>query len=118
LGTEGHWEVINEGGEGPTKQLIRLYPTPKGSFPVVVMYYPVVTHFRSPQARMLCNEMMLAECKIVLGHVRRKLAGIPLPDGSSLQMDGDALVSEGQEMRQALMEQAIHLGEVLPVLKM
>jgi len=49
LGTEGHWDVVGEGDGGPGDQLIRLYPTPKGAFPVVVVYYPVVNHFRSPQ---------------------------------------------------------------------
>jgi len=117
LGTEGHWDVIGEVDGGPGEQLIRLYPTPKGAFPVVVMYYPVVNHFRSPQARMIAYDMLLAEAKIMVGHVRRKIAGIPLPDGGSLGLDGEALISEGPEERNGIIEKAIYLGEPLQIVK-
>jgi hypothetical protein len=117
LGTIGHWEVLNEGGSGPTNQLIRLYPTPKGAFPVVVVYYPTITHFRSPQARMLASEMLLAETKVMVGAARRKIAGIPMPDGGSLALDGEALVAEGKEEKAAIIEKAIHLGEPMGFVK-
>jgi hypothetical protein len=117
LGTEGHWEVIGEGDGGPGDQLIRLYPTPKGAFPVVVMYAPVINHFRSPSARLLANEMLVAEAKVMVGHARRKITGIPLPDGSTLTMDGEALVTEGREEKEKLVEKAIQLGEPLGVAK-
>ena len=116
LGTEGHWDVVGEGDGGPGDQLIRLYPTPKGAFPVVVVYYPVVNHFRSPQAKHVAYDMLLAEAKCMVGQVRRKIAGIPLPDGGSLGLDGEALVAEGTEERNALIEKAIHLGEPLPII--
>lgn len=118
LGTEGHWEVINEGAstvEGDSlsakDQLIRLYPTPKGAFPVVVLYIPVITHFRSPQARKVCYDMMLAEAKCVLGHSRRKISGMPTPDGGSISYDGSDLVQEGEKMKAEIVEFAIKLGE-------
>ncbi len=111
LGTEGHWEVVGEIDGGPGDQLIRLYPTPKGAFPVVVVYIPVVNHFRSPTAKLLANEMLLAEAKIMVGHARRKITGIPMPDGSTLTMDGEAMVAEGQELKDKLLEKAINLGE-------
>jgi len=117
LGTEGHWDVVGEVDGGPGEQLIRLYPTPKGAFPVVVMYYPVVNHFRSPQAKHVAYDMLLAEAKIMVGQVRRKLAGIPLPDGSSLGLDGEALIAEGTEERNGLIEKAIYLGEPLQIVK-
>jgi len=117
LGTEGHWDVIGEVDGGPGDQVIRLYPTPKGSFPVVVLYYPVVTHWRSPQARLVAFDMMVAEAKIMVGATRRKIAGIPLPDGGTLALDGEALANEGKEEREALVEKAIHLGEPLMVHK-
>lgn len=115
LGTEGHWEVINEGGSGPTKQLIRLYPTPKGVFPVVVVYLPVVTHFRSPQSRKLCMDMIVAEAKLAVGMARRKIANMPSPTGGTLQTDGDALVQEGNKELEEITQKAIHLGEPLGV---
>lgn len=122
LGTEGHWEVIGE-REGNVQddsldakdQLIRLYPTPKGAFPVVVLYIPVVNHFRSPQARSICYEMMEAEMKCTLGMVRRKISGMPTPDGGSINYDGAELVTEGTEMKNNIVEKAINLGEPLQV---
>jgi hypothetical protein len=116
LGTEGHWEVLGEGGpDGPTKQLIRLYPTPKGVFPVVVLYYPVVTHFRSPQARKLANDMLVAEAKIMLGHARRKIAGMPGPTGGNIGLDGADLITEGTKLREDLTKNAMEMGEPLPI---
>lgn len=115
LGTEGHWEVINEGSDGPQGQQIRLYPTPKGAFPVTVLYYPVVNYFRSPQAKMLVSDMALAEAKIALGSARRKLAGFPLPDGGSINYDGGDLVQEGEKAKEELTNKAIALGEPLGV---
>lgn len=118
LGTEGHWEVINEGSSdaqgdslSSKDKMIRLYPTPKGAFPVVVMYIPVIDHFRSPQARKVCYDMMLAEAKCVLGHSRRKIQGMPTPDGGSISYDGSDLVQEGEKMKVELIDMAIKLGE-------
>lgn len=111
LGTEGHWEVIGEVDGQAKDQLIRLYPTPKGVFPVVVLYYPVVNQFRSPQAKMMAYEMMLAESKCMLGMARRKLTGMPTPDGGSISYDGDALVQEGNDMKDKIIQKALSLGE-------
>lgn len=120
LGTEGHWEVINEGNSNVTDdalsakdQLIRLYPTPKGAFPVVVLYIPVINHFRSPQARAVCYDMMLAEAKIAVGSARRKITGMPTPDGGSISYDGSDLVQEGEKMKDEIVKKAIELGEPL-----
>lgn len=118
LGTEGHWEVLNEGQstvEGDAlsakDQLIRLYPTPKGAFPVVVLYTPVITHFRSPQARMLAYDMMLAEAKIAVGTARRKINGMPTPEGGTINFDGGDLISEGEKIKEDIINKAIQLGE-------
>lgn len=122
LGTEGHWEVINEGTSSvqgdslsAKDQLIRLYPTPKGAFPVVVLYIPVVTHFRSPQARQLTYDMMLAEARIALGSARRKINGLPTPDGGSINYDGSDLVGEGEKMKEEIIEKANQLGEPIGI---
>jgi hypothetical protein len=121
LGTEGHWEVINEGTSNATgdslsakDQLIRLYPTPKGAFPVVVLYIPVVNHFRSPQARQICYDMMMAEARITVGNSRRKIAGMPTPDGGSITYDGADLVQEGEKAKDEIIERALNLGEPTP----
>jgi hypothetical protein len=112
LSVEGRWEVINEGGpDGPGDQLIRLYPTPRGAFPVLVLYYPYVTYFRSPQAKLIAYDTMLAECKEMLGMVRRKVANMPSPSGGSIGLDGDQLIQEAQAMKDKLVERAIQHGE-------
>ena len=55
--------------------------------------------------------MMLAEAKCVLGHARRKIAGMPTPDGGSISYDGSDLVQEGEKMKSEIIETAIKLGE-------
>lgn len=122
LSTEGHWEVVNEGNstaEGDTlsakDQLIRLYPTPKGAFPVTVVYIPMVTHFRSPQARQIAYEYMVAEAKIAVGHARRKIAGMPTPDGGTISYDGESLVTEGEKAKEDLLAKAILIGEPMGI---
>jgi len=122
LGTEGHWEVINEGDSNvqgdslsAKDQLIRLYPTPKGAFPVVVLYIPVVTHFRSPQSRMIAYEMMEAEMLMAVGRARRKIQGLPTPDGGTVNYDGHELVQEGIKMKEEIIDKALKLGEPLQV---
>lgn len=117
LGTEGHWEVINEtpGGTAP-EQKIRLYPTPKGAFPVTVLYMPVVTQFRSPQARRVLMKAVLAEAKTVLGRALRKLSNMPSPTGGTVTFDGDALVTEGEKELENLANEAISYGEPMPII--
>jgi len=112
LGTEGSWEIINENNPltGKNEHRILLKPTPKGSFPVVVRYLPSVDNFNLPQCRELASRMMIAEAKIIIGHTRRKL-GVPGPDGGSIALDGDALVSAGQEEKNNIVQTALNWGE-------
>ena len=114
LGTEGHWEVINEVDGDTTQQLIRLYPTPKGAFPVVVLYHPIISHFRSPTAKLLVNKMLVAEAKGILGMVRRKISGFPSP-GGTITLDGESLVAESKEEKKDIVDEAIKLGEPMPI---
>ena len=105
LGTDGSWEVTGD-------NKIRLKPTPKGSFPVVVRYLPSVNDFQIPTHKEVCTRAIIAEAKIILGHTRRKIT-IPSPDGGSLTLDGDALVHEGKEEKEGIIELALSLGEPL-----
>lgn len=109
LGNEGQWEFMVE------SNTIRLFPVPKGSFPVVVEYLPTVHEFKSPQAREVTYRAFLAQMKIALGHARRKFSAIPSPDGGTLNFDGDALVSEGREEYANAVNDAILLGEPLGI---
>lgn len=107
LSTEGQWEFKVETGT------IRLFPVPRGSFPVIVVYIPVPTAFKSPQAREATYRAFLSQMKIALGHARRKFKGIPGPEGS-VDFDGEALVSEGREEYAEAEKFAISIGEPLP----
>ena len=53
--------------------------------------YDNITEVTSEQTLQMVKEYALALCKIIEGHIRRKLQSAP----GSIQMDGDALVSEG-----------------------
>jgi type VI protein secretion system component VasF len=46
----------------------------------------------------------LALCKELLGYIRRKYNNVPIP-GGELSLDGDTLVSDGKEEREALITQ-------------
>jgi hypothetical protein len=118
LGNEGQWEFKVQRGQynGKFGGTIRLFPVPKGSFPVVVEYLPSTTEFRSPQARELTYRAVLARMKEALGHARRKFSGIPGPDGGSIQTDGQALVTEGQAEYKEIVQFALTLGEPLPII--
>lgn len=106
LGTEGHWECLGS-------RKIRLYPTPKGAFPVVVKYIPAITSFRSPSARQIVMNYILAECMIMLAMARGKFSGIPSPDGGSLTLNADTLLTRGSEMKDKAIDQANGLADPL-----
>jgi hypothetical protein len=121
LGNEGHWEFKVERGEADSDNgvgsnyggTIKLFPVPKGSFPVVIQYLPSVNTFRSPQAQEAVYRAFLAQMKIHVGAARRKYSGIPGPDGGAITLDGGDLVTEGREEYDKAVEFAISVGEPL-----
>lgn len=108
LGTEGQWEV-----KGDNK--IRLFPTPRGSYPVLIEYFPAVTRFRTPWAREITKRAMVAEAKIILGNIRSKFGGIPSPDGGTMTLNGDSMRTEGQQEKEKAVQDAILHGEPLGI---
>lgn len=108
LGTEGQWEVKGD-------QMIRLFPTPRGSFPVFVEYFPIVTRLNNPKVKEILKRKLVAEAKIILGNARSKFGNIPGPDGGSLNLNGDALRQEGEAERKEALTSAILLGEPLGI---
>jgi len=104
LSNEWHWEVLGD-------NKIRLYPTPKGSFPVAVLYIPATTTWRTPANRQLAMDMILAESMIMVGEARSKYTGLPSPDGGSLTLNGSDLISRGTELRQNTMDNALLLTD-------
>jgi len=109
LGTEGRWEF----SYGENK--IRLFPTPKGVFPVIVRYSPSVTEFKNPHVRELAFRAILAKTKIAVGNVRRKIGNMPAPDGGTIGLDGDALVAEGKAEYDKLEQDLLLYGEPMGI---
>ena len=109
LATEGQWEVLGD-------NKIRLFPTPRGMFPVIVKYIPTVNHWHSPEAREITKRMMLAEAKIMLGNARSKFQGLPGPDGGQITMNGNEMRTEGQEEKKQALEDALLLTQPLPII--
>jgi hypothetical protein len=109
LATEGHWEVKGD-------NMIRLFPTPRGSFPCMIEYYPTVNRFRTPAAKEITKRALVAEAKIILGNTRSKFGGIPSPDGGTFNTNGSELRIEGQTEKAQAVQDAILLGEPLPIL--
>lgn len=107
LGTEGQWEFK------VSTNTIRLFPIPKGTFPVVVKYIPIVENFNSPQAREVTYRIILAQLKQALGYARRKIGSVPSPDGGQVTLDGDQLIAEGKEEYEAAVQEAMKQGEPL-----
>jgi hypothetical protein len=107
LGTEGQWEF-----KGDNK--IRLIPTPRGSYPVVIEYIPIVNRFPNATSKEITKRMLVAEAKIILGNARSKFGNIPAPDGGSLALNGE-LRAEGQAEKEKALQDAILLGEPLPI---
>lgn len=105
LGTDGSWEITGD-------NKIRLKPTPKGSFPVVIRYLPSVNDFQIPSHKEVATRALIAEAKIILGHTRRKIS-LPSSDGGTIQLDGSELVTEGREEKKEIIELALSLGEPL-----
>lgn len=123
LGNEGHWEFKTARGDANSVAgvgtnyggTIKLYPTPKGSFPVIVEYIPSVDTFRSPSAQELTYRACLAQAKIAVGHARRKMQGIPGPEGGVISLDGGDLVNEGRDEYEKIIEFALSVGEPLGI---
>lgn len=108
LGIEGEWEYK------VSTNTIRLFPLPKGSFPVIIQYIPIVDTIDSPQAQELLNRAIVAYTKIIVGHARKKYGGLPSPDGGTINMDGAELVTSGEEaIKNELIEFAKKNGEPL-----
>ena len=121
LSRTGRWEITGEveGNKADdsldaSSQRIRMYPTPKGAFPVMIKYCPSINSFRRPDSRYMCYKLMVAEAKIRVGHARRKVASFPGPDGAAINLDGDAMLKEGIEERDKIMEEILHYTAPIP----
>jgi len=60
------------------------------------------------------EEYTTARAKIILGRIRDKFKGIPLPDGGSGELDGMDLISEGKEEVRELIEDIRSMARQMP----
>lgn len=111
LGLEGKWEYLP--GNDASEDRFKLYPVPKGAFPVIVRYLPVVTNYKSPQAKEIAYRVMVARAKEMVGMARRKVSSVQGPEGGNLTSDGEALVTEGKAEYEQCVKDAMALGEPL-----
>ncbi len=72
----------------------------------------VYSNINSGIAHQWIRQMTLAICKEVLGRIRSKFQSIPIP-GTTLQLDGDQLKTEGREDQQRLRDQFKEMLESL-----
>ena len=103
LATEGRWEV-----KGNNK--IRLFPIPRGTYPVFVEYFPCVSGFRTPWSKELLRRLVIAEASMILGHIRSRRA-LPTPDGGTTTFNGETLLADGRAERAEVYKEALNMGE-------
>lgn len=110
LGTEGRWEVIDQ-------DKIKLFPVPKGSYPVVVRYLPRLSEIKRPSEKQLIIKFAIAQAKIIIGESRRKYKGGLAVAGNTIQLNGEELVNEGrEEVKEVISEASIQFGEPPPII--
>jgi len=100
LGQDGTWDIING-------QYLQLYPPPTTTpEPVVVQYRAIDTNVIAPAWRNWLQKYALACAKVVLGEIRSKYAVIPGPAGGA-QMNGAALIQEGNQDKEKLQQELV-----------
>ena len=103
----GGWEWV--GGY----QTIKIYPIPYRAHRVVVHYLQKNNDWSRVQTVM--QEGALAYAKIMLGRIRSKIKNPPGP-GGGVQLDGDQLLTEGNQDLKDWKEQLItRYGDLLPI---
>ena len=107
LGQDGTWDIING-------QYLQLYPPPSTTpEEVVVEYRAIDTDTIAPAYRNWLQKYALACAKVVLGEIRSKYAVIPGPAGGA-QMNGAALISEGNQEKEQLQQELVNEIEQPP----
>lgn len=108
LGQDGTWDIL--GGK-----YLQLYPPPSTTpEEVVIIYRAIDTNVISPAWRNWIQKYSLACAKVVLGEIRSKYATIPGPAGGS-QMNGTALIQEGNQEKEKLQQELVNEIEQPPI---
>jgi len=103
----GGWEFV-----GDTRH-IKLFPVPYAGRSVAVNY--VQKNKDWPEVTQAMQEGAMSYAKEILGRIRSKYPAPPGP-GGGMQLDGQELLAEAKEERQAWMENLIYRwGDLLPI---
>ena len=107
LGQDGSWEIING-------QYLQLFPPPSHTPErVIIEYRALDTNTMAPAYINWIQKYTLACAKVVLGEIRSKYAVIPGPAGGA-QMNGQALIQEGNKDKELLMAELMNEIEEPP----
>lgn len=100
LSAEPAWEWIR------SERKLYMYPCPSNSQLANVEYgtKDVDTDNLYPEEYYFLQQLTLAEALIALGRIRSKYASLPGAEGG-IQLDGDALKSEGEQMKLTITDQ-------------
>lgn len=100
LGQDGTWDILNG-------QYLQLYPPPSVTPEEVIIQYKALDSNNIPPAFMLwIQKYTLACAKVLLGEIRSKYSVIPGPAGGA-QMNGMALIQEGNQEKEQLHQELI-----------
>jgi len=113
LSREGTWDVVNG-------RYLQVYPVPHDASDeeeVVVEFKAIDTTTLHPYFMGWIQRYGCAICKVILGQIRGKFAQLPSPQGGAV-LNGAALVKEGQEEQEKLVQELLTEIEEPPVFTM
>lgn len=100
LSQDGSWDIING-------NILQIYPTPvTNQQTVLLMFRSIDTATIHPYYKNFLQRYALAAAKGVLGQVRGKYSTLPSPGGGA-QLNGDALIQQSQQEKEALKEELL-----------
>lgn len=112
LGISPTYEFFtSKNSNGEWRDYIRISPKPSVSLQIGILYNRPMTEEEVDSATWI-RKYALTWAKEQLGRIRSKYTSIPGPTGE-MQMDGQQLISEAQQERQALEESVISKGPPL-----
>jgi hypothetical protein len=112
LGIEPAYETFtSKNADGEWRDYIRVSPKPSVSLTIAILYNRPMTEEEVDSSDWI-RKYALTWAKEQLGRIRSKYASVPGPTGE-MQLDGQQLIQEAQQERQALDESAILRGPPL-----
>ena len=107
LQIQKHWDIVGNN--------IITHPT-QAYIKQIGLLYGEIPSLEEVQNITWIRQYSLALCKITLGLIRRKYSGMQMP-GGGLALDGDALVNEGNTLKDKLEADLMKRMRPLPFLK-